>query len=255
MEVPWQKGGNMIRLEKVSKKFYHPTREVLKDVDLTIEKGEFVCILGSSGVGKSTMLNLVAGLEHASSGKVLVNGTEIHGPGKDRVVMFQEAALFPWLTVTENVQFGDKIAGVPLKERQEKALRYLDMVSLADYKDYKIDQLSGGMRQRVALARALAMDSEVLLMDEPFSALDIDTKKRLWDEVDRIRRATHKTVLMVTHSVEEAVFLADRIITLSPENGGIQAEYRIEMEGDRKEHVKEMQELVEKITSRQNKGN
>lgn len=245
----------MIQLENVTKRFYHPNKVVLRDVDLNVEKGEFVCILGSSGVGKSTMLNLVAGLEHASSGKVTVNGETVHGPGKDRVVMFQEAALFPWLTVTENVQFGDKIAGVPVKERQEKAQKYLDMVSLGDYKDYKIDQLSGGMRQRVALARALAMDSEVLLMDEPFSALDIDTKKRLWDEVDRIRRETQKTVLMVTHSVEEAVFLADRIITLSPESGGIRQEYRVELEGNRKEQNEKMQKLVELITNSQNKGN
>lgn len=245
----------MIQLENVTKKFYHPNKVVLRDVDLNIEKGEFVCILGSSGVGKSTMLNLVAGLEYASSGKVIVNGETVRGPGKDRVVMFQEAALFPWLTVTENVQFGDKIAGVSLKERQIKAQKYLDMVSLGDYKDYKIDQLSGGMRQRVALARALAMDSEVLLMDEPFSALDIDTKRRLWDEVDRIRRETHKTVLMVTHSVEEAVFLADRIIALSPESGGISQEYRIELEGNRKEQADKMQELVELITNSQNKGN
>ncbi len=244
----------MIQLVNVSKKFSNPHKVVMKDVNLTIKKGEFVCILGSSGVGKSTMLNMVAGLERASSGQVLMNGQEIKGPGKDRVVMFQEAALFPWLTVSENVQFGDKIAGVSIQEREKKALKYLSMVSLADYKDYKIGQLSGGMKQRVALARALAMDSEVLLMDEPFSALDIDTKRKLWDEVDRIRRKTEKTVLMVTHSVEEAVFLADRIIQLSPESGGIEAEYQIEIDGDRKEHEKEMQDMIEKITGNLNKG-
>lgn len=244
----------MIQLINVTKKFSNPHKVILKNVNLNIKKGEFVCILGSSGVGKSTLLNLVAGLERASSGQVRMNGKEINGPGKDRVVMFQEAALFPWLTVSENVQFGDKIAGVPLQEREEKALKYLSMVNLAEYKDYKIGQLSGGMRQRVALARALAMDSEVLLMDEPFSALDIDTKRRLWDEVDKIRRKTGKTVMMVTHSVEEAVFLADRIIQLSPESGGIDKEYQIKIEGDRKEHEKEMQDMIEKITNGQNKG-
>lgn len=239
----------MIQLINVSKKFSNPHKVILKNVNLNIKKGEFVCILGSSGVGKSTLLNMVAGLEKASSGQVLMNEKVINGPGKDRVVMFQEAALFPWLTVSENVQFGDKIAGVSLEEREKKALKYLSMVNLAEYKDYRISQLSGGMKQRVALARALAMNSEVLLMDEPFSALDIDTKRKLWEEVDRIRRKTKKTVLMVTHSVEEAVFLADRIIELSPENDGIKAEYEIRIEGDRKEHEKEMQDMIAKITT------
>lgn len=245
----------MIQLINVTKKFYNPNKVVLKDVNLTIKKGEFVCILGSSGVGKSTMLNLVAGLERASSGKILANGVEVNGPGKDRVVMFQEAALFPWLNVSENVQFGDKIAGVPLEEREKKAIKYLKMVKLEDYKDYKIQQLSGGMRQRVALARALAMDSDILLMDEPFSALDADTKQTLWDEVDRIRRETQKTVLMVTHSVKEAVFLADRIIQLSPENGGIKKEYYVDIQGNRKEHETEMKKIVKQITDDQNRGN
>lgn len=238
----------MIRLVNVSKKFSNPSRVIFKKLNLEIHKGEFVCILGSSGAGKSTLLNLVAGLEHPSSGKILIEGKEIHGPGKDRVVMFQEAALFPWLNVCENVAFGDKIAKVPLAEREKKALKYLEMVKLSEYKDFAIDKLSGGMKQRVALARALAMDSEVLLMDEPFSALDSDTKKTLWDEVDKIRRETRKTVLMVTHSVEEAVFLADRIIKLSEEGGNIQAEYQITIPGNRKEHEKEMQNMVRQIT-------
>lgn len=238
----------MIELINVCKVFSNPHKTVLENVNLSIKKGEFVCILGSSGVGKSTLLNMVAGLEKASSGKVLMNGKEIKGPGKDRVVMFQESALFPWLTVSENVQFGDKIAGVPVREREQRAEKYLEMVGLKDYKDYRIEQLSGGMRQRVALARALAMDSEVLLMDEPFSALDADTKHKLWDEVDHIRRETQKTVLMVTHSVKEAVFLADRIIELYPEHGGIKAEYHIEIEGNRKDYEKEMQNMIERIT-------
>ena len=238
----------MIELINVSKTFTNPYKAILENVNLTIKKGEFVCILGSSGVGKSTLLNMVAGLEKASSGKVMLNGKEIKGPGKDRVVMFQESALFPWLTVSKNVQFGGKIAGVPVREREQRAEKYLEMVGLGEYKDYRIEQLSGGMKQRVALARALAMDSEVLLMNEPFSALDGDTKHKLWDEVDHIRRETKKTVLMVTHSVKEAVFLADRIIELYPEHGGIKAEYQIEIKGNRKDHEQEMQEMIERIT-------
>lgn len=244
----------MIQLINISKKFSNAHKVILQDINLDIQKGEFVCILGSSGAGKSTLLNVVAGLERASGGKVMVKGEEIKGPGKERGVMFQDDALFPWLTVSENVQFGDKIAKVPHKERQEKAMKYLKMVGLEEYKDYKINHLSGGMRQRVALARALAMDSEILLMDEPFSALDADNKQKLWDELDRIRRETKKTVLMVTHSVKEAVFLADRIVVLSSETGGIEAEYKIEIAGNRKAYKKEMQEMVDKITSNQKKG-
>lgn len=239
----------MIELINVSKIFSNPYKLILENINLTIQNGEFVCILGSSGVGKSTLLNLVAGLDRVSSGKILMNGKEIKGPGKERVVMFQESALFPWLSVSQNVQFGDKISGVSVGEREQRAEKYLGMVGLIDYKDYRIGQLSGGMKQRVALARALAMDSEVLLMDEPFSALDADTKHKLWDEVDYIRRKTHKTVLMVTHSVKEAVFLADRIIQLYPEQGGIKMEYRVEIEGDRRNHEDEMQKIIEKITN------
>lgn len=245
---------HMIQLVNISKKYSNTHKETLKGVNLNIEKGEFVCLLGSSGVGKSTLLNMVAGLDRATSGKILMNGKEIKGPGKDRVVMFQDSALFPWLTVSENVQFGDKIAGVPIKEREEKAMKYLAMVNLSEYKDYKIDQLSGGMRQRVALARALAMDSEVLLMDEPFSALDTETKKMLWDEVAGIRKATGKTVLMVTHSVEEAVYLADRIIELSPQTGGIEAEYKIEIPEERKAHQEEMVDIIAQITRQMEEG-
>lgn len=245
----------MIKLVNVTKKFHNPDRTVMKNLNFELNKGEFVCVLGSSGVGKSTMLNLIAGLEKATSGKVLMNGQEVKGPDKDRVVMFQEAALFPWLTVAENVEFGDKISGVPKKERRTKAIRYLEMVGLADCKDYRISQLSGGMKQRVALARALAMNSEVLLMDEPFSALDIETKKKLWDEVDTIRRETNKTVLMVTHSIEEAVFLADRIIRLSPESGGIMAEYQVRTSDKSRVSEQQMQNLIYEITNSMAKEN
>ena len=162
-------------LKNVSKVFEDSKEDVLNEINLEIEKGEFVCVVGRSGCGKSTLLNLIAGLEKPTEGEILLNSCPVTGPGSDRIVMFQEHALFPWLNVIQNVEFGMKIAGIPQKEREERALSNLRMVGLEEYKDYAIHQLSGGMRQRVALARALTLDSEILLMDEPFSALDKQT--------------------------------------------------------------------------------
>ena len=165
---------------------------------------------------KSTLLNLVAGLLEPTSGELLLDGEKITGPGQDRTVVFQEHALFPWLNVIENVMFGLKMAKLPKAEQEERALHYLEMMQLLDYKDYSIHQLSGGMRQRVALARALAIDSKMLLMDEPFSALDKQTSNRLRKELQDIWMQTHKTILFITHSVEEAIYLADRVVVLTP---------------------------------------
>lgn len=249
-----------LRIEKVSKDFQtqHKSTHVLEEIELQVEKGEFVCLLGPSGCGKSTLLNILAGLDQASEGKVSFNGREISGPGPDRVVMFQESALFPWLKVMDNVEFGMKLAGIPKKERREKALKYLKMVHLTKFKNSYIHELSGGMKQRVALARALTLDSEILLMDEPFAALDSQTKRLLQDELQRIWAETHKTIVFVTHSVEEAVLLADRIVVMSADPGRVKAEYRIDFERPRNledaqlrtiigEILKDLKEEVEKV--------
>lgn len=220
-------------LSNLSKKYENSEKATLNRIDLTVETGEFVCIVGRSGCGKSTLLNLVAGLEEPTTGEILLNGKPVTGPGADRTVMFQEHGLFPWLSVIENVEFGMKMNGVPKKEAEEKALHYLEMVKLLDFRDYPIHQISGGMRQRTALARALTMDSEVLLMDEPFSALDKQTSNILREELQRIWMETGRTVLFVTHSVEEAVYLADRIIVMHPEAGSISKIYPVEIERPR----------------------
>lgn len=208
-------------LKGIHKQFDNNEDATLNDINLEIEAGEFVCIVGPSGCGKSTLLNLVAGLETPTIGQILLDGKPITGPGSDRTVMFQEHGLFPWLNVIENVKFGMKMSGVPKEEQEQKALHYLEMVHLLDYKDYLIHQISGGMRQRVALARALTMDSKILLMDEPFSALDRQTSSQLREELQRIWTETKRTILFITHSVEEAVYLADRVVVLSAKTGKV----------------------------------
>ncbi len=196
-------------------------KETLQEIDLTVEQGEFICIVGPSGCGKSTLLNLVAGLDQPTKGEILLEGKPITGPGSDRVVMFQESALYPWLTVLENVKFGLKIAGYSKSEQEKIAEHYLKMVELWHCKDYPIHQISGGMKQRTALARALALDSKLLLMDEPFSALDKQTINILRAELEQIWEKTGKTILYVTHSVEEAVYFADRVVVMSENPGRI----------------------------------
>ncbi|ADQ07266.1 ABC transporter related protein [Caldicellulosiruptor hydrothermalis 108] len=220
-----------LAVENVSKKFLSKNKEitVLEKINLEIQKGEFICILGPSGCGKSTLLNIIAGLEKPSEGKVFLNGKEILSPGPDRIVMFQESALFPWLKVIDNVEFGMKLRGVPKKERYEKALKYLKMVHLTKFKDAYVHQLSGGMKQRVALARALTLDSEVMLMDEPFAALDSQTKNILLLELQRIWWETKKTIIFVTHNIEEAVLLADKVVVMSSNPGKIKKVFEIRL--------------------------
>ena len=234
-------------IQVLNKHFDNSDKATLNEIDLEIESGEFVCIVGASGCGKSTLLNLVAGLEKPTGGKILLDGKEVTGPGADRTVMFQEHGLFPWLNVIENVKFGRKLAGVPKDEQEQKAMHYLKMVHLEDYKDYPIHQISGGMRQRTALARALTMDSKVLLMDEPFSALDKQTSNRLREELQRIWMETKKTILFITHSVEEAVYLGDRVVALSPDTGRIASIISIDIERPRHVYSPEFVELRHKI--------
>ena len=218
-------------VEHVTKRFRHngDTLEALHDVNLTIEDGEFVCLLGPSGCGKSTLLHVIAGLERSDEGRVLVNGVPVIGPGRDCVVVFQDAALFPWLTVQANVEFGLQMTGVPKAQRQATALEYLQLVHLTKFVDAYPFQLSGGMKQRVAIARALAMEPKVLLMDEPFGALDAQTRSLLQDELLEIWRTTHKTIFFVTHNVREATGLADRVYEISARPGRIKRSYRIDV--------------------------
>nr|MBP3599319.1 ABC transporter ATP-binding protein [Eubacterium sp.] len=234
-------------LQGLGKHYDNSENATLNAIDLEIKDGEFVCIVGASGCGKSTLLNLVAGLEVPTEGKVLLDGEEVKGPGADRTVMFQEHGLYPWLTVMENVKFGMKLSGVSKEEQEKKALHYLDMVHLTEYKEYPIHQISGGMRQRTALARALTMDSKVLLMDEPFSALDKQTSNRLREELQRIWQETGKTILFITHSVEEAVYLADRVVVLSPTDGKVAEIVSIDMERPRHVYSPEFVELRHRI--------
>lgn len=208
-------------LKDVSKTFDDTKQATLQHVNLEIKQGEFLCVVGRSGCGKSTLLNLIAGLEKPTAGEIVLNGKPVVGPGADRTVMFQEHALFPWLNVIQNVKFGMEMTGIPKEEQERRADKYLEMMQLNDYREYAIHQLSGGMRQRVALARAFTMDSEILLMDEPFSALDKQTSNRLRKELQEIWMQTKKTIFFITHSVEEAVFLGDRIAVMSAATGSI----------------------------------
>ncbi len=208
-------------INNLSKQFDDETTPTLKNIDLEINDGEFVCVVGMSGCGKSTLLNLIAGLDTPTTGEILLDGRKVTGPSPERTVMFQEHGLFPWLNVIDNVCFGLKMQGISKDEQLKRARHYLDMVKLSEYETYPIHQLSGGMRQRVALARALTVESDILLMDEPFSALDKQTSNYLRKELQRIWEETKKTIFFITHSVEEAVYLSDRIVVLSPVTKGI----------------------------------
>jgi NitT/TauT family transport system ATP-binding protein len=201
----------------------------LDHIDLKVNSGEFVCIVGPSGCGKSTLLHLIAGLQPPTSGSVLVDDNRVEGPGTDRILIFQDLGLFPWLKVGENVEFGMKMKGMSKAERREKTEHYLRLVHLSQFKDSYTHQLSGGMRQRVALARALATEPDVLLMDEPFAALDAQTRDLLHDELERIWAETGRTIIFVTHNVREAVRLGDRVVLLTFRPGRIKREFMIDL--------------------------
>ncbi|HEY1352736.1 MAG TPA: ABC transporter ATP-binding protein [Ktedonobacteraceae bacterium] len=226
-----ERGGIPLKINGVSKTFAGHTGlvEALQSIDMEIAAGEFVCLLGPSGCGKSTLLGIVAGLEPPGSGSILANGEPIRGASTDRVLLFQEAALFPWLDVQHNVEFGLRQAGVPRKERAAIAQRFIDLVHLQGFERSYIHQLSGGMRQRVAIARALAIDPAVLLMDEPFAALDALTRDRLHAELEAIWSVSRKTILFVTHNVREAVALGDRVLVFAPRPGRIVGEFPISL--------------------------
>ena len=203
--------------------------EALRDISLDIRDGEIVCLVGPSGCGKSTLLNLIAGFEKPTAGEILAHGQPVTVPGPDRVVVFQELGLFPWLTARGNVEFGLKVRGVPPPDRREVAGRYLRMVHLSKFQNSLVHELSGGMRQRVALARALALNPDILLMDEPFAALDAQTRDLLHLELQEIWDRTRKTILFVTHNVREAVTLGHRVIVMTAHPGRIKKEFQVDL--------------------------
>lgn len=205
----------------------------LKNINLTLDRNEFVCVVGASGCGKSTLLNLIAGLEAPTSGEILLEGEPIEGPGANRGMVFQNYTLYPWLTVSQNVEFGMKMQKIPQTERQQRLKYYLEIVGLTRFADALPRALSGGMKQRVAIARALANEPDILLMDEPFGALDAQTKEILQEFMLQLWRQTQKTILMVTHDVEEAVFLSQRIYVLSSHPGAVKAEVHLDFDDHR----------------------
>ncbi|HAB59508.1 MAG TPA: nitrate/sulfonate/bicarbonate ABC transporter ATP-binding protein [Lachnospiraceae bacterium] len=219
----------LLEIKNLNKRYKEVDSDVLQNINLTIVPGEFICIIGPSGCGKTTLLNIIAGLEIPTSGEVYIDGTKVTSTGADRTVMFQEHALYPWLNVMDNVKFGMKLAGVRKKELDIRAEKYLKMVHLWKFRNYSIHELSGGMKQRTSLARALTLGSKMLLMDEPFSSLDKQTINRLRAELEEIWRETNKTIIYITHSVEEAVYFADRIVELSDNPGKIKKIYTVDL--------------------------
>ena len=225
------------------------SHEVLNGVDLEIKEGEFVTIVGPSGCGKSTLLNIIAGLNRPDSGSVLIRGAvaSSNTSSTKRIMIFQEGALFPWLNVQDNVEFGLKIAKMPKEKSRQVADKYIEMVGLSKFSESFTYQLSGGMKQRVAIARALAMEPEVLLMDEPFAALDVQTQDLLHEELVGIHKTTGKTILFVTHNINEAILLGDRVIVLSSVLKDIKREFRIDIPRPRDPESPELYEIKKQI--------
>ncbi|SFH47869.1 NitT/TauT family transport system ATP-binding protein [Palleronia marisminoris] len=202
-------------------KVYGNSTVALDNIDLSFMRGHLTSLLGPSGCGKTTLLKIIAGLLKPTSGEVLVNGKPVRGPGPERAFVFQDFALMPWATVLRNAAFGLEVRGAPKAEREDRARHYINEVGLAGFEDKYPHELSGGMRQRVGLARALAVDADVLLMDEPFSAVDEQTRRKFQEDLIRLREVENKTFILVTHSIEEAVYLSDRIVLLSPRPGRV----------------------------------
>jgi NitT/TauT family transport system ATP-binding protein len=232
-----------LRVEKLSKSYerregWNTTRtlRVLQDISFRTRDGEFVTVIGPSGCGKSTLLNLAAGLDEATEGNVYVDDAAIAGPGLDRAVVFQEFALFPWLTALGNVEFGLRSKGMPAETRRALAQKYVNLVGLSGFEDYHPHRLSGGMRQRVGLARALAVEPAALLMDEPFGALDVQTRLSMQQALSEIWRTANRTVLFVTHDIREAVYLSDRVLVLTGRPAVISMELTIELPRPRDRH-------------------
>jgi NitT/TauT family transport system ATP-binding protein len=243
-------GPPKLELRGVSKRFESAGREVLalEDVRLRVAEGEFVCLVGPSGCGKSTLLNLVAGLEFPDRGEVLVDGAPVAGPGPERTVLFQDAALFPWLSAIGNVRFGLRLrAEVPKAEREERARALLERVGLGEFLHASVHELSGGMRQRVALARALTAEPTILLMDEPFAALDALTREQFYGDLQRLWQRSRRTIVLVTHNVREAVCLGDRVVLLSARPGRVCEEFGVDLPRPRDFNQVEIAEVAGRI--------
>lgn len=232
-----------------SKIFDRGTRIVAVDnLSLRVEDGEFVCILGPSGCGKSTLLFMAAGLEAISDGRIVFDGRTIAGPGSDRGMLFQQFALYPWLSARKNVEFGLSLRGMPAAERWKRAKRWLDVMGLTPFADAYPHQLSGGMQQRIAIARLLVNEPQIMLMDEPFAALDAQTRTTLGEELVRVWQQAKGTVLFVTHSVDEAILLADRVVIMTPRPGRIKMDMRIELPRPRDPASDEFNVLRRQVT-------
>jgi len=226
-----------IELRGVSRRYDVRDKNVLDALDVTdlsIAAGEFICIVGPSGCGKSTLLNLIAGLDTPTTGEVLVGGKPVRGADPSRVLIFQDAALFPWLTAQSNVEFGLRMQGMPAKQRAEESARLLDLVHLKGFEHSYVHELSGGMRQRVAIARALAVNPAVLLMDEPFGALDAMTRDILHAELQDIWMRTRMTIVFVTHNVRESVVLGDRVLVMTRRPGRVVTDHAVEYKRPRR---------------------
>jgi NitT/TauT family transport system ATP-binding protein len=224
-----------LEAKNIEKYFKHDGKQLktLDGINLNVNDGEFVCIVGTSGCGKSTFLRTIAGLETPDSGKILLDGQPLSDTGPDRIMVFQEGALFPWLNVQDNVEYGLKVAGIPKEKRNEISHRYLDMMQLTQFATSYTYQLSTGMKQRVAIARALVMEPDVLLMDEPFAALDPQTRDLLLVEMQLIWQKTKKTIIFVTHNVAEAVVLGTRVLVFSHRPAKIKKEVEIDYQRPR----------------------
>ena len=224
-----------LEAKNIEKYFKHDGKQLktLDGINLNVNDGEFVCIVGTSGCGKSTFLRTIAGLETPDSGKILLDGQPLSDTGPDRIMVFQEGALFPWLNVQDNVEYGLKVAGIPKEKRNEISHRYLDMMQLTQFATSYTYQLSTGRKQRVAIARALVMEPDVLLMDEPFAALDPQTRDLLLVEMQLIWQKTKKTIIFVTHNVAEAVVLGTRVLVFSHRPAKIKKEVEIDYQRPR----------------------
>lgn len=242
-----------LSIEGINKTFGRPGKpgvEALRDINMTVRKGEFVSIVGASGSGKSTLLRIIDGLLPASSGVVRVSGSAVTKPGADRAMVFQQDALLPWKTVIENVAYGLTIGGTPRRDAHATAQRFIDLAGLKGFEHHYPHQLSGGMRQRVNVARALAVNPKILLLDEPFAALDAQTREIMQGELLNIWQASGTTVLLITHQIDEAVFLSDRVVVFSARPGSVREEIPVPLARPRALEVKRSPEfgaLVDRI--------
>ena len=240
----------VFQIKNVNKRFpnHGNELEILNDIDITVNEGEFLSIVGPSGCGKTTLLRMLAGLDFPTSGEITENNVPVTSPSPDRGFVFQQYSLFPWRNVLDNVSFGPEVRGVEDEEKYTMARKYIEMVGLTSFQDSYPSQLSGGMKQRVAIARAMVNDPDALLMDEPFAALDVLSRHKLQEELVRIWQEEHKTIVFVTHNVDEAVFLADRVVVLSKRPGTIIETFNIPFERIRDRTKPEFIELKKEIT-------